>query len=188
MTIDHAKFFQEYRNTFGSLKQDQVNGLIFLLAAFDADARWSDPRHMAYALATIKHETADTFEPISERGSDAYLSKYWTNGNLRRNLGNIEPADAQKYKGRGYVQITGRSNYTRFGLVNHPEMALEPETAFEIMTKGMHEGIFTGKRLADYINEKTDYTQARRIINRLDRAGLIASFAREFEKILKEAA
>lgn len=182
------KFFHSYRSTFGKLSQDQVASLNFLLTAFEADARWVDIRHVAYALATIRHETAHTYEPISERGSAAYLSKYWTNAKIRRSLGNTEPADAQRYKGRGYVQITGRSNYTRFGIADNPDKALEAQTAFEIMTRGMHEGLFTGKRLKDYINgDKCDYVQARRIINRLDKAKEIAAYARGFEEMLREA-
>lgn len=182
------QFFQGYRSAFGRLTQDQVAGLDFLLTAFESDERWSDVRHIAYALATIRHETAHTYQPISERGSDAYLSKYWTNRTIRKSLGNTEPSDAQRYKGRGYVQITGRSNYTRFGIADNPEKALEAQTAFEIMTRGMREGLFTGKRLKDYINgDKADYVQARRIINRLDKAKEIAAYAREFEEILREA-
>lgn len=188
MRWSRDKFFRGYRSTFGKLSQEQVNGLDFLLTVFEADARWSDVRHVSYALATIRHETAHTYQPISERGSAAYLSKYWTNKNIRRSLGNTEPADAQRYKGRGYVQITGRSNYTRFGIADNPEKALEAQTAFEIMTRGMHEGLFTGKKLKDYIDGgKTDYVQARRIINRLDKAKEIAAYAQEFEGILRDA-
>lgn len=186
MSTDPAKFFQSYRDHFGSLTQQQVDGLSFLIGAFNADPKWEDSRHRAYGLATIKHESAHTYEPIEERGSAAYLSKYWTKPNLRAALGNIEPADAQKFKGRGYVQITGRSNYTRFGIVEHPEKALEHQTAFEIMTRGMFEGTFTGKKLTDYINaSKRDYYNARRIINGVDRAALIADYAEAFEDILK---
>lgn len=187
MKLDRAKFFQGYRDAFGRLSQDQVNGLNFLLSAFEGDAQWSDIRHVSYALATTRHETADTFAPISEKGSNAYLSKYWTNPNLRRSLGNIEPSDAHRFKGRGYVQITGRRNYTVFGIAANPEKALEEPTAFEIMTRGMHKGLFTGKKLSDYIGDQADYRNARRIINGLDRASLIASYAREFEKILRVA-
>lgn len=188
MGFDRTRFFQEYRNAFGSLNQDQVAGLNFLLSAFEGDPRWSDVRHVAYALASIRHETAHTYEPISERGSAAYLSKYWTNASIRRSLGNTEPADAQRYKGRGFIQITGRSNYTRFGIADNPDKALEAQPAFDIMTRGMHEGLFTGKRLKDYINgDKVDYVQARRIINGLDKAKEIAAYARGFEEMLRAA-
>ena len=51
----------------------------------------------------------------------------------RRDLGNIEPGDGRKFKGRGVIQLTGRTNYSGFGdslgvdLLQHPELVAEPE-------------------------------------------------------------
>jgi hypothetical protein len=70
-------------------------------------------------------------------------------------------------------------------LVNNPALALQPGTAYKIMSLGMTRGLFTGKKLPDYLNdEKADYVDARRIINGLDRAELIAGYSEKFEKIL----
>jgi hypothetical protein len=185
---DRTKFFDGYRAKFGRLDQNQVNGLSFLLRAFELDSRWADIRNVAYALATCMRETAHTFQPIHEIGSDVYLSKYWTNPRLRNQLGNIQPTDAQTYKGRGYCQITGRANYRRFGLENDPEKALEPQTAFEIMTKGMFDGLFTGAKLGHYIhNGSTNYVAARHVVNGTDHSLQIAHDAEVFEGILREA-
>jgi hypothetical protein len=53
------------------------------------------------------------------------------------------------------------------------------------MVYGMQKGIFTGKKLGDYIsNVKTDYINARRVINGTDRATTIANYAEDFEIIL----
>ncbi len=68
MQLNRKTFFDEYRDIFGSLSQDQVDGLGFLLTAFEDDNRWVDTREIAYALATIKHETANTYHPIYEGG------------------------------------------------------------------------------------------------------------------------
>ncbi|MEM7176498.1 MAG: peptidoglycan-binding protein [Pseudomonadota bacterium] len=61
----------------------------------------------------------------------------------RTDLGNSEPGDGFKFRGRGYIQLTGRANYTRFGaligidLVNNPDLAIEPEIAWQLATAFM---------------------------------------------------
>jgi putative chitinase len=186
--IDAKKFFDGFRAKFGSLSPPQVHGLSFLIASFDTDSMWTDLRHQAYALATIKRETASTYQPIEEYGGRVYLSKYYLNPRLRRALGNIKLSDAWTYKGRGYVQITGRANYRKFNLENGPLKALEPDEAFRIMTLGMFGGLFTGKKITDYINSQiTDFVNARKVINGLDHAGEIANDASWFLGILKAA-
>lgn len=202
ITLDHAAFFLGHRARFGPLRLHQVDGLAFLLKSFAADSRWEDIRHTAYALATIRRETGisrggvpQMYLPVEEAGSKTYLSKYYLRPSLRRNLGNIKLSDAWVYKGRGYVQITGRANYTRFAglldlpLLDQPELALEPQHAFNIMTRGMHEGLFTGKKLTDYIqvpyNSQFSYYYARKIINALDHAREIAVDAVIMEGILR---
>jgi SH3-like domain-containing protein len=82
------------------------------------------------ALATIGVETG-SFAPIPEIASgDAYEG--------RINLGNTQPGDGRRFKGRGFVQITGRSNYTTYGdllgvdLVGNPDLALDPNIASQI--------------------------------------------------------
>ncbi len=58
--------------------------------------------------------------------------------NGRRDLGNIEPGDGPRFKGRGIFQLTGRDNYKRLGeilgvdLVNNPELAATPEIAVRV--------------------------------------------------------
>ena len=59
--------------------------------------------------------------------------------------------------------------------------ALDLKNAIPIMFVGMVQGIFTGKKLGDYFNKTTeDWVNARRIINGLDKANLIAGHAKKF--------
>lgn len=156
-------------------------------------------KQIAYMLATIKHETAETFKPITEYGGKTYFNRYdpvLANTQARRNraikMGNTQKGDGYKYRGRGFVQLTWKKNYKKAGnylgidLVNHPELALEQDNATKIMIYGMETGMFTGRKLSNYItNLKTDYYNARKIINGHDKALTIEKYAKEFEKCLK---
>lgn len=82
------------------------------------------------ALATVAVETG-TFLPIPEYANgDAYEG--------RADLGNTQPGDGRRYKGRGFIQVTGRSNYTTYGsllgvdLIGNPDLALDPAVASQI--------------------------------------------------------
>lgn len=126
---------------------------------------------VAYVLATVRHETGDTYRPVKEIGGNG---KYYA-----------------PFYGRGHVQLTHKENYRKYSkilsldLVNHPDKVLDPETSAFILCHGMKYGNFTGRKLSDYINEKrTDFIGARWIINSQDRAALIATYARDWVAIL----
>lgn len=192
MNIEKHNFFSNYRDFFGRISQKQVEGLDQLLDAIRADETVTDLRHLAYMLATVKHECADTWRPVTEFGKRAYFDKYNAGTLIGKRLGNIHKGDGFLFRGRGYVQITGRDNYAKLGqtigvdLLANPDAALEGSKAFKIMVSGMVSGLFTGKKLKDYIhNGVCDYVASRRIINGQDEAEKIAKYAFTFEKILK---
>lgn len=182
MKFNRDKFFTGVKERLDStLTQEQVDGYNSLLDGFESYPQWTDIRHIAYAFATTFHETAQSMQPVEEC--------YYLGAKAKA---------AQKrlryypYFGRGYVQLTWKSNYERAGkalgvdLINHPELALDPGNAFAVMTHGMHEAWFTKYKLTSFINRtECDYLNARKIINGLDKAGLIEGYARSFEKILK---
>lgn len=189
--IDRQSFYAAVRaNPFpGHLSEEQVAGMGAILAEWErrggGDLRW-----LAYMLATTYHETAHRMRPITEYGQRSYFDRY----EGRKDLGNTVKGDGYLFRGRGYVQLTGRRNYTlasrKLGvdLVGAPDRALEPTLAAAIMFVGMAEGWFTGKGLGDYINAaETDYLNARRIINGTDKALLIAGYAEAFHKALVAA-
>jgi len=104
-------------------------------------ANLADKAMVLMALSTIRAETAG-FEPISE-----FKSRFNTSPNghpfdlydNRKDLGNKGSPDGERFKGRGFIQLTGRSNYDIHGkaigqdLVNNPELANDPDIAAELL-------------------------------------------------------
>jgi hypothetical protein len=66
-------------------------------------------------------------------------------------------------------------------MVSDPDIAMRPNVALFVLVHGFKTGIFTGRKITDYIDEtKTDFVQARRCINGTDRAHEIADIANDF--------
>lgn len=110
------------------------------------------------ALATVRVETARTFRPIEEYASGkAYEG--------RKDLGNYRPGDGMKYKGRGFIQLTGYDNYANYGkdlgidLICHPELALDLEVSAKILAL-----YFKDKNIPLYCNQK-DWKTVRELVN-----------------------
>ena len=157
-----------------------------LLSDLIEQSDWN-ANEIAYAIATAAHETGWTFLPITERGARSYFRKYEPNTQIGQNLGNTQPGDGYLFRGRGYVQLTGRINYRKFGIENSPDDALQHATALRIMIEGMTRGDFTGRRLSQYFRNKTKtpgWVNARQVINGLDRAADIAGYAISFRVLL----
>jgi hypothetical protein len=189
MNEDH--FFATVRPLFnGHFTPEQMDGMRAIVA-YPVD----DPRYTAYMLATAFHETAQEMQPVNERGGNSYFhDRYDITGSHKdtaQRLGNTFEGDGIKYHGRGLPQLTGRANYDKLGkrlgidLVGNPDLALHDDVAVKIMGVGMTEGLFTGKTLATYFNATTDDPlNARKIVNWLDCAALIASYHNVFKAAL----
>lgn len=190
MKIDRTKFFATYDQQFGgTLSASQHEALDSLLAAAEKDTEVTDLRWLAYMLATVKHECANTWKPIEEYGKGSGRS-------YGQPVTVTDPATGKPvtnvYYGRGYVQLTWKDNYDTMGkklkvpLLVDPSLALKADVAYEIMSLGMRQGLFTGKKLASYINDAgADYVNARRIINGTDQAERIAGYATRLEAALR---
>jgi putative chitinase len=85
------------------------------------------PLRVAHFMAQLSHESGG-FKYLKELGNNAYFKKY----EGRKDLGNIFAGDGLRFKGRGFIQITGRANYSelskdlKIDFVNNPEL-LEQE-------------------------------------------------------------
>jgi len=195
--INRDKFFNGYKEKFGSLKQTQVDALNFLLQKLDESQKFNLANEYAYILATIYHETNATFLPVIEgywmkQKRVQKLYNYYNSHN-RSALKTIFPngVEGKTYEGRGYVQLTHNDNYEKMGdeigvdLLSNPDSAMEPENAWKILEAGMLRGLFTGKKLSSYVNEDhTDYPGARKVINGVNEKDRIAGYAEKFEEII----
>ncbi|WP_319798338.1 glycoside hydrolase family 19 protein [Nitrobacter sp.] len=161
--INRERFFTPTRmRVFGGiLRQSQVDGMTALLNEWEARYPNGDPRWLAYELATTTWETAHTMQPIEEYGRG-----------VGQPYGRPDPVTGKAYYGRGFVQLTWKSNYQKMSgvvgvdLVTHPERALEPAIAAAILFEGMEHGDFTGVGLPRYFNATTEnWNGARAIIN-----------------------
>ena len=205
--FDRRRFFRAVRESIfrGRLSRQQVAGMEALLTAWEREWRMQDMRHLAYCFATAWHETAHTMQPVretlakSDRQAIARLRKWARKVSPRRRqtvleYARVHPSTGKAYFGRGYVQLTWRRNYRRLGerlgidLERHPELAMRPDIAARILYCGMIEGLFTGRKLEEFIRgEHCDYVAARQTVNGLDRARLIAGVAEEFQAALAQS-
>lgn len=198
MAINRKFFFDQCRQTLftGKLSKGQVDGLAFILDVWEKTLAKKDDRWLAYALGTAYHETGFTMQPIREFGGKNYFFRMYDPGSplprraaLARSM-NAQMGDGVLFHGRGYVQLTWRSNYAKMGKVFGVDLTsnaaaadqvMQPELAAKIMFKGMEDGSFTGKKFADYFNPTTEnWKNARRIINGNDCDDAIAMYAKKF--------
>ncbi|HYI00977.1 peptidoglycan-binding protein [Hyalangium sp.] len=140
------------------------------------------PEQIAYVLATVQLETGDTFQPVKEAYYLGAKAEAYRKNNLRY----------YPYYGRGYVQLTWKENYAKYGkllgleLVTSPDLTLRPDVSLYVLVHGMKTGSFTGKKLSDYITASSvDFRKARAIINGTNKAELIAGYARKWLSSLK---
>jgi putative chitinase len=121
---------------------------------------------LAQFLAQCAHETGD-FEHMEELGGNKYLAMYdpTVNPAKAKALGNTKAGDGAKYKGRGFIQITGKANYTKAGqalgidLVNNPDLAAKPDVAAKIAVW------YWQNRVSPYVQNFSDTRSVTKRIN-----------------------
>jgi len=119
---------------------------------------------VSHFLAQILHESGRLKFTLEGASGKAY------EGDTR--LGNTQPGDGPLFKGRGFIQITGRANYNSYGkyigqdLLSNPDKIREPELACD--SAGWFWSIFkkdkTGKSLND-MAENDDFVRVTYFIN-----------------------
>jgi hypothetical protein len=150
-------------------KNIQLHLPFVLKALLTADL--ADKSMVLMALGTIRAEVA-AFQPIDELVSPFNTS---TGGHPfdkydnRRDLGNEGPPDGARFKGRGFVQLTGRANYRQYSsaiglgneLVRDPDLANDPEIAARLLAAFLKEKEASIRRAL----QAGDMATARKLVN-----------------------
>jgi putative chitinase len=123
------------------------------------------PLRMAHFLAQVAHETAELVY-LRELGNANYCYKYEV-GNLGKTLGNTHKGDGYKYKGRGFLHLTGRANYQAYqdseycvgNIMDKPQLLEQPLGAVK---SGMW---YWWKNGLNKVADKDDVTAVTKKIN-----------------------
>lgn len=139
-----------------------------IAAALAAEGIAQDPVLIG-AAGTLRAELGPNFSPVAERYEGDprvyFEAKYGAHTSVGKRLGNTQPGDGYTYRGRGFIQLTGRANYTamskRLGLdlVNDPDQALAAYPAARIFA-----AYFKDRGVAAAAN-RGDWREVRRLVN-----------------------
>lgn len=199
---DKTYFIERYPKIFGrALPDTRMVNIFQIIDAFDNSPEMESLRWLAYILGTSMHESNDTFAPVvegywikPESKRVAALYNYYAKNNpkaLRTIFPNGKHGTAFYGRGR-VVQLTHDFNYkyASFKIYNDNRLYKNPELIITdvncdmaVTFRGMLEGWFTGYRLAQFFphgSNKANWAGARKIINGLDKASLIAGCAMKF--------
>lgn len=123
------------------------------------------PLRASAFLAQIAHESVELRYMEEIWGPTAQQKKYEPPSDLAKKLGNTQPGDGFRYRGRGPIQITGRANYTNYGdlldvdLVGNPDLAATPQYAFSTA------GLFWKRNGLNELADVQDFITITRRIN-----------------------
>jgi predicted chitinase len=196
--MDRTAFFDAIRPAFGNrLASYHVTGMVALLDA-GADLPL---HHMANVLAQVRRETGGIMAPIKETVQPNHADKDPPDMEVIRRLDRAyaagklpwvkSPYWRDGWFGRGQIQLTHRANYAKFGITK-PADALLPHISAHVAVAGMRDGLFTGRKLADYsfpaALDAPPAMNPRRIVNGQDGSDAqVAKFHRQFAAALTKA-
>lgn len=121
---------EEFRACFPGLPEDKAEAYFPLFLAACKEFEITTPERLAAFMGQLCHESNQLRSWVELASGKAYEG--------RQDLGNTEPGDGPRYKGRGPIQLTGRANYRAAGralgvdLEGQPELAATPDVGFRV--------------------------------------------------------
>ena len=189
--INRKQFFDNVKR-FGLITkftQLQVDSIDAILDEIE-DLKIINKGQQAYIFATAYHEAFDftgkqtgtiqRIVPIQEGGTLAYLKSKWYYPHIGYGFVQVTHLDNYKKVQRAYKLIKGND----IDIVGNPKRLLEVKLSAFAIVYGMQVGLFTGKKLNDFIGVKFDFRNARKIVNGMDKASEIATHASNFLRCL----
>lgn len=125
----------------------------------------NSPRRQAAFLAQVGHESNGFMWMHELWGPTAAQKRYEPPSDLAARLGNTQPGDGFRYRGRGPIQCTGRANYRSLGvhlgldLENHPELLDNPTNACRVSAA------FFATRGCNVLADRDDFETITRRVN-----------------------
>lgn len=206
--FDKKKFYEVIRPFFGSLTQEQVDGMEGIFKAFE-EVGDGDVDTLGYALATAYHETGRRMVPVREgfaktdKGARSAVNKLAAKRGPNSAVAKYsQPAGpyGHVYYGRGHVQLTWHHNYrgsskdAGVDLEKFPDKMLDPTISARVLIRGIMDGRWNGQGKGIDAYEGSDdklsreeAVQARRLVNVQDKALTIAVYFEHFYNALKAA-
>jgi len=118
------------------------------------------PRRLAACIAQFSHETGG-WRWLRELGGAAYFKKY----DGCQDLGNVIPGDGARYRGRGYIQITGRNNYAVVGAALNLPLLKQPELLEEWALAARASCWWWKSHVLNELADGNEFTAITRVIN-----------------------
>jgi putative chitinase len=153
MSITSDQLRQIWRNASATRCEKFAPLLSDAMARFGIDTN----EEIVYFLAQVSHESGEAQWLEELASGKAYEG--------RKDLGNTQPGDGVRYKGRGLIQCTGRTNYQLMGmmldldLISNPEQLCEPKNAVDSAAA------FWWNHKLDNIALKKDFVAVTKVIN-----------------------
>ncbi len=132
----------------------------FLLGAMESYLV-DQPLEVAAFLATLAEESGELRYSRELWGPTTAQLKY--EGSAK--LGNTQPGDGERFKGRGLIQVSGRANYAAIGKLMDLRLTEKPELLAEPVYAAYSAAVFWWDRRIEQHANRGDFTRVTRLVN-----------------------